>query len=80
MARNASSLGYRTEVEAPLRYLLPACGVEREMITLLAALGLPIIIWCVYVAAKRQASLKSIFVLVGAECCLLAILGAIFGQ
>ena len=40
-------------------------------------LSLPVATWGTYVALKRQASLRSIFAVVGAECLVLAILVAL---
>jgi hypothetical protein len=47
------------------------------MVVLLLALLLPVLVWCIFVAVKRQASLKSLFVLVGVECVLFAIVVAL---
>ena len=50
------------------------------MVVIVAVLFLPFLVWCIYAAANRQVSLKSIFVLIGAECLLLASLVKIFGR
>jgi hypothetical protein len=43
----------------------------------IAAATLPLLVWGSYVAVKRQASLRSIFILIAAESVVLATLAAI---